>query len=73
MGLFDSAKQKAQEALKSETVTDTVLDKAEQAAAQKLGADKSSHISKARQVIDDKIGDGGTNGNASTDPNASPA
>ncbi|MDO4687131.1 MAG: Rv0909 family putative TA system antitoxin [Corynebacterium sp.] len=60
MGIFDKAKQKAQEALKSESVTDSVLDKAEQAATNKFGADKSGHISKARQVIDDKIGDGNT-------------
>lgn len=57
MGIFDAARQKAQDALKSEQTTDTVLDKGEELAKNKFGADKADQVSKARQVIDDKVGE----------------
>ncbi|MDO5077417.1 Rv0909 family putative TA system antitoxin [Corynebacterium sp.] len=57
MGIFDSAKQKAQDALKSEKATDAALDKGEDLAKNKFGADKADHVSKARQAIDDRVGE----------------
>lgn len=56
MPLFDSLKGKAQQALKNEGLTDKVLDKAEQLATTKLGADKADKIRKAREAVDNKIG-----------------
>lgn len=56
MSLFDTIKGKAQEALKNEGLTDKVLDKAEQIATNKLGADKADQIRKAREAVDNKIG-----------------
>ena len=50
MGTFDKAK----DALKSELITDAVLDKA--AAKTKLGQDKASQIDMARDFIDKKVG-----------------
>lgn len=52
MGVFDKAK----DALKSEAVTDTVLNKAADAAKSKLGSDKSSQIDAARDFVDKKLG-----------------
>ena len=51
MGTFDKAK----EALKSELITDAVLDKAAAAAKTKLGQDKSSQVDMARDFIDKKV------------------
>ena len=50
MGTFDKAK----DALKSELITDAVLDKAAAAAKSKLGQDKASQIDMARDFIDKK-------------------
>ena len=47
---------KAKEALKSELITDAVLDKAAAAAKTKLGQDKSSQVDMARDFIDKKVG-----------------
>ena len=52
MGTFDKAK----EALKSELITDAVLDKAAAAAKTKRGQDKSSQVDMARDFIDKKVG-----------------
>ena len=52
MGTFDKAK----DALKSELITDAVLDKAAAAAKTKLGQDKASQIDMARDFIDKKVG-----------------
>ena len=52
MGTFDKAK----DALKSELITDAVLDKAAAAAKAKLGQDKASQIDMARDFIDKKVG-----------------
>lgn len=57
MSLFDSLKGKAKEAMKNEDLTDKVLDKAEQAATTKMGEDKADKISKAREAVDNKVGD----------------
>ncbi|WP_018298138.1 antitoxin [Corynebacterium lubricantis] len=54
MGIFDKAK----DLLGDEAQTDAVLDKAEQFATEKLGADKADQIKKAREEIDKRIGDG---------------
>lgn len=48
MGTFDKAK----DALKSELITDAVLDKAAAAAKSKLGQDKASQVDMARDFID---------------------
>lgn len=53
MGLMDKAK----EMLGNEETTDKVLDKAEQLATQKLGEDKADQVKKARDAVDDKIGE----------------
>ena len=47
MGTFDKAK----DALKSELITDAVLDKAAAAAKTKLGQDKASQVDMARDFI----------------------
>ena len=52
MGTFDKAK----DALKSELITDAVLDKAAAAAKTKFGQDKASQIDMARDFIDKKVG-----------------
>lgn len=52
MGTFDKAK----DALKSELITDAVLDKAAATAKTKLGQDKASQIDMARDFIDKKVG-----------------
>ncbi len=55
MGVFDKAK----DFIHSEEVeekSDAVLDKAEDLATEKLGADKADTIAKVRNTIDDKIG-----------------
>ena len=52
MGTFDKAK----DALKSELITDAVLDKAAAAAKSKLGQDKASQVDMARDSIDKKVG-----------------
>ncbi|MEJ5919374.1 Rv0909 family putative TA system antitoxin [Corynebacterium sp. H78] len=53
MGIMDKAKQ----VLANEEQTDKLLDKAEEFATKKYGADKASHIAKAREVVDSKLGD----------------
>nr|WP_120491256.1 antitoxin [Corynebacterium lactis] len=53
MGLMDKAK----EMLGSEETTDKILDKAEQLATEKLGADKADQIKKVRDAVDDKVGE----------------
>lgn len=58
MGVFDKAK----DFIHSEEVkekSDAVLDKAEDLATEKLGADKADTIAKVRNTIDDKIGNEG--------------
>ncbi|MDY6049154.1 MAG: antitoxin [Corynebacterium sp.] len=52
MGIMDKVKQ----ALSDEETTDKLLDKAEQLAEQKLGADKAEQIHKAREAADKKLG-----------------
>lgn len=52
MGLMDKAK----EALKNEETTDKVLDKASEVAREKLGEDKAQHVDKAREALDNKLG-----------------
>lgn len=54
MGIFDKAKGM----LGDEKKTDALLDKAENLAKDKLGADKADQVSKARDAIDDRVGDG---------------
>ncbi|MDO4888761.1 MAG: Rv0909 family putative TA system antitoxin [Actinomycetaceae bacterium] len=66
MGIADKAK----DAIHSESVeqkSDAILDKVEEIAHKKLGADKADKISKVRDVIDEKIGnEGNERGGAST-------
>ena len=57
MGVFDKAKDFIHsESEEVEEKSDAVLDKAEDLATEKLGADKADTIAKVRNTIDDKIG-----------------
>lgn len=56
MGIFDSAKDKANEFLSSEEKTDDLLDKAAEKARGLLGEDKAEQIDKVRDSIDERIG-----------------
>ena len=67
MGIFDNAKNKATEFLntdKGEQQSDALLDRAADAAKQKLGADKADKVDRVRDAIDERIG----GGNNHTDP-----
>lgn len=63
-GLFDKAK----EFLSDEQRSDSVLDKAAQAADKATGGKHTDKIQKARDAADDKLGDGTTP--RTTDPTA---
>ncbi len=59
MGLFDKAKQKAQEFANSDQgkeKVDGLLDQAEQTATDKLGEDKSDQVKKVRDGIEGQLG-----------------
>lgn len=60
MGLMDQAKK----LLANEGTTDKILDKAEEMATKKFGADKAGQIKKVREAVDKKIGDGPESGPA---------
>lgn len=53
MGIMDKAKEFAN----NEENTDKVLDKGAEFAKDKLGQDKADKIDKARDALDDKLGD----------------
>lgn len=58
MGIFDSAKDKLNEAARNENTTDQGLDKAAEAAKGRFqGHDE--HIDKAREMADGRLGDEG--------------
>lgn len=69
MGIFDNAKNKANEFLNSESgerKSDDLLDKVADAAKRKLGADKADKVDRVRDSIDERLGnDRGTD----NDPN----
>lgn len=54
MGIFDKAK----EALNNEQLTDSGLDKAEKLAKGRLGEDKADHITRVRDQVDERVGEG---------------
>ncbi|HHU67682.1 Rv0909 family putative TA system antitoxin [Corynebacterium sp.] len=59
MSIFDKAKNKADEFLKSEEGerrSDEFLDKAAQHATDRFGEDKAEHIRKVRDAVDERIG-----------------
>ncbi|MHA2787554.1 antitoxin [Corynebacterium sp. S7] len=56
MGIFDKAK----DLLGDEGQTDAVLDKAQQLATEKLGADKAEQVRQVREEIDKRVGNGET-------------
>lgn len=59
MGIFENAKNKANEFLSSdsgERKSDELLDKVADAAKRKLGADKADKIDQVRDAIDERIG-----------------
>lgn len=67
MGIFDNAKNKANEFLSSdsgERKSDELLDKVADAAKRKLGADKADKVDQVRDAIDERIG----GRNHTTDP-----
>ncbi|GAB3691078.1 antitoxin [Corynebacterium nasicanis] len=72
MSIFENAKNKANEYLKSEAgerKSDELLDKAAQHATDRLGADKAEHIRKVRDAADDHLGvPNDTDAEASDDP-----
>lgn len=57
MGLMDKAKEFLNSE-KGEQVTDQALDRAEQAAKDKLGEDKADQIHQVRDKIDEQVGGG---------------
>lgn len=66
MGLFDKAKDAlSASGDKIESVSDSVLDKAEEIAADKLGADKAEKIHSVREKIDGVIGGNDSDDDAS--------
>ncbi|MDO5512808.1 Rv0909 family putative TA system antitoxin [Corynebacterium sp.] len=70
MSIFDNAKNKANDYLKSEQgerKTDELLDNAQQRATDRFGEDKADHIQKARDLADDRLG--GRNEAADDEPN----
>lgn len=58
MGIMDSAKDKARKFLSSEENSDKLLDRGEKFATDRLGEDKAGHITKAREAVDSRLGDG---------------
>lgn len=52
MGIMDKAK----DFLNNEENSDKVLDKAQDVAKDKLGADKADKVDKAREAVDKKLG-----------------
>lgn len=64
MGIFDKAK----DMLGDEQKTDAALDKVEQFAKNKLGEDKAEQISKVRDAVDERIGDGSKQDREQTRP-----
>ncbi|QGU08192.1 hypothetical protein COCCU_11450 [Corynebacterium occultum] len=65
MGIFDKAK----EALKNEQLTDNALDKVEDLARRKLGADKADQIKRVRDQVDERVGEGNPQPNQTQQPN----
>lgn len=57
MGFMDSAKDKARKFLRDEEKTDRLLDRGEQFATDRLGADKAGHISRVREAADSRLGE----------------
>lgn len=75
MGIFDNAKNKANEFLNSdsgEQKSDAFLDKAADFAKDKLGADKADKIDRIRDAADEKIGNNNGARNPETDPQVDP-
>lgn len=62
MGLLDKAKD-ALNTEKGQKAVDKGLDKAQDAAKNKLGEDKSEQIDQARQKIDEHLGNGANDEN----------
>lgn len=61
MSIFDKAKE-ALKSDKAEEISDKILDKGEQLAAEKLGSDKAAKAAEVRNAIDAKIGNEGSTG-----------
>lgn len=72
MSLFDSIKGKAQEALRNEELTDKVLDKAEQMATNKFGAENADKIRQAREAVDGRVGSNEPDAVAEEEPAMNP-
>lgn len=71
MSIFDNAKKKATDYLKSEEGqrrTDEFLDDAQRRATDRLGEDKADHIQKARDAVDEHIGSNRPNAGQQADP-----
>lgn len=54
---FDSIKKKVTDVLGDEQKTDSALDRAEQFVSEKTGGKHDDKITKARDFVDDKVGD----------------
>lgn len=71
MSIFENAKNKSTEHLSSEEGerrSDELLDKAADHATQRFGEDKSDHIQKARDAVDDRIGSNHPDADQQADP-----
>jgi len=71
MSIFENAKNKANDYLKSEEGerrTDEFLDDAQRRATDRFGEDKADHIQKARDAVDDRIGSNRPNAEQQADP-----
>jgi antitoxin protein of toxin-antitoxin system len=56
MSMFDNLKDKAAEALKSESTTDSALDKAAELINDKTGGQYADKVEQAKAAADDKLG-----------------
>ena len=71
MSIFENAKDKANDYLKSEEGerrTDEFLDDAQRRATDRFGEGKADHIQKARDAVDDRIGSNRPNAEQQADP-----
>lgn len=68
MGLMDQAKK----LLNNEQTTDKILDKAEEMATKKFGAEKAGQIKKVRETVDKQLGDNNTGANNAQDTSKAP-
>lgn len=59
MGFMDKAKEKAKDLLGDEEKTDAGLDRAQQAATDRLSEGQSENLGNARDLADERMGDQG--------------